>query len=167
MVDRITIDAETLKALAVGTRLRILRILLENERTLSELAEELGITPAAATEHLGLMQRAGLVSKEDTKRKWKYYSLTEKGREIVKPGEKKILFAFAVVLLSAIAIEAKVASMLHSALFPPMLTGAGGPSFMWKLGQLISQHPGIVAMSILTQVLLFASAYLLGKTRRR
>jgi len=47
---------------------------------------------------------AGLVKKEDTKRKWKYYSLTLKGKMIVRPVEVKIMFAFVVTLLASFGL---------------------------------------------------------------
>ncbi len=96
----VTIDVETLKALSVDARLAILKLLSIKKMTLSELATELNLAQATLSEHLVKLCHADLVAKEDTTRKWKYYSLTRKGRDIVEPRERSVIFALFALLLT-------------------------------------------------------------------
>lgn len=50
-----------LKALGEQTRLRILRLLMERQRSVTELAEQLDLTAYNASKHLRVLKEAGLV----------------------------------------------------------------------------------------------------------
>ena len=104
MEEKILIDKETLKALAVDTRLNILKLLLKKKYTLSDFASILGLGVSTIKEHLDILLKARLIKKEDTKRKWKYYSLTFKGKRLIEPREIKVLFAFITTLIAAVGI---------------------------------------------------------------
>ncbi len=104
MDEKILIDKETLKAIAVDTRLNILKLLFKKKYTLSDIAEILGLGNSTIKEHLDILSKAGLIKKEDTKRKWKYYSLTFKGRRLIEPREIKVLFAFITTLIAAVGM---------------------------------------------------------------
>lgn len=95
----VTIDMDTLKALSVDARLSVLKALGSKKMTQSELAEELSLSTATLHEHLSKLQNAGLIEKEETKRKWKYYALTRKGKDIVEPRERSVIFALFALLL--------------------------------------------------------------------
>ena len=85
-VSKITLDAETFKALASATRLTVLKALDERRKTLTELAHELDLNKATVHEHLGLLLAAGLIRKRDDEgRKWIYYELTWTGQGILRP----------------------------------------------------------------------------------
>ena len=98
--DKITLDRETFKALAVDTRVKILKILDERQHTLSDLAEELEMAPSTIKEHLDTLVSAGLIKQEDKGMKWKYYKLTLKGRAIINPYEKKVWIVLATSFLA-------------------------------------------------------------------
>ena len=98
--DKITLDRETFKALAVDTRVKILKILDERQHTLSDLAEELSMAPSTIKEHLDTLVSAGLIKQEDKGMKWKYYKLTFKGRELINPYEKKVWVILATSLVA-------------------------------------------------------------------
>lgn len=102
---KITLDRETFKALAVDSRVKILRILDERQHTLTDLAEELGMAPSTIKEHLDTLVAAGLIKQVDKGMKWKYYRLTSKGKELLNPYEKKvwIVLATSVVALGVTA----------------------------------------------------------------
>jgi ArsR family transcriptional regulator, zinc-responsive transcriptional repressor len=68
--------AECLRMVAHPYRLRIIQMLLGGDYMVSELAEACGIQPHMASEHLRLMQRAGLLTSRRDGRKI-YYSVTE------------------------------------------------------------------------------------------
>ncbi len=70
--------SECLKTLAHPVRLRMVEMTLAGERTVGELAEACGVSPAAASEHLGLMKDRGLLaSRRDGRRV--FYSVAEPG----------------------------------------------------------------------------------------
>jgi DNA-binding transcriptional ArsR family regulator len=87
-VVKITLDAETFKALASSTRLTVLRALDQRRKTLTELARDLNLNKATVHEHLQLLTAADLVRKRDDEgRKWIYYELTWRGEKILHPQE--------------------------------------------------------------------------------
>jgi DNA-binding transcriptional ArsR family regulator len=98
--DKITLDRETFKALAVDSRVKILRILDDRQHTLTDLAEELGMAPSTIKEHLDTLVSADLIKQVDKGMKWKYYRLTSKGKELLNPYEKKVWIVLATSLLA-------------------------------------------------------------------
>jgi DNA-binding transcriptional ArsR family regulator len=98
--DKITLDRETFKALAVDSRVKILRILDDRQHTLTDLAQELGMAPSTIKEHLDTLVAAGLIKQVDKGMKWKYYKLTSKGKELLNPYEKKVWIVLATSLLA-------------------------------------------------------------------
>ena len=104
MEEQILIDKETLKAIAVDTRLNILKLLSKKKYTLSDISEILGLGNSTIKEHLDILSKASLIKKEDTERKWKYYSLTFKGKMLIEPREIKVLFAFITTLIAAVGM---------------------------------------------------------------
>jgi len=106
-VDKVKIDRKTLFTLASDTRLEILKKLDKRRRTLSELSKELGLSKTTVKEHLDKLLEVGLVKKVDENRKWIYYELTKKGKNILHPNEKtKFLFIISIIIsvLTVIAI---------------------------------------------------------------
>ena len=106
MEEKITIDMGTLKAIVVESRLNILKLLSEKSYTLTDIANLLEIKPSTVKEHLDILVKAGLIEKEQTERKWKYYSLTFKGKMIAKPMEVRIMFMFAATSIASMAAAA-------------------------------------------------------------
>lgn len=85
---KITLDAETFKALASTTRLTVLRALDQRRKTLTELARDLELNKATVHEHLQLLASANLIRKRDDEgRKWIYYELTWQGQRLMHPQE--------------------------------------------------------------------------------
>lgn len=68
--------AECLKIIAHPWRLRMIQMLLRDRYRVGELAEACEIAPNMASEHLRLMQRAGLLESERDGRKT-YYTVAE------------------------------------------------------------------------------------------
>ena len=65
-----------LKALGEETRIRIVQMLLEQERSVNEIAETLGITQYNVSKHLRVLREAGLLEiKKDGQQR--FYSLAE------------------------------------------------------------------------------------------
>jgi DNA-binding transcriptional ArsR family regulator len=104
MEDKILIDRETLKAIAVDTRINIIKLLSNKNYTLSDISDMLGMSVSTIKEHLDILVKAKLIKKEKTERKWKYYSLTFKGKRLIEPREIKVLFAFITTLIAAVGM---------------------------------------------------------------
>src|SRR5688500_20267344 len=86
VVAKITLDADTFRALASSTRLTVLEALDERRETLTELSRDLALNKATVHEHMQLLTAAGLVKKRDDEgRKWIYYELTWTGQRILHP----------------------------------------------------------------------------------
>ena len=102
MEDKITIDKETLKAIASDSRLNILKSLEKRKKTLSDLSIELKLSNPTIKEHLEVLSKAGLVKKEESLRKWKYYSLTFKGKRLLKPNETRLFLALILTIVGVI-----------------------------------------------------------------
>jgi ArsR family transcriptional regulator len=75
------IPSEIFKAMSVETRVKIIE-LLKSEGPLggNEIAELIGITPAAVSQHLKILRQTGLVRNE-RKGYWIPYSIDEEGME--------------------------------------------------------------------------------------
>ncbi|MBI4150954.1 winged helix-turn-helix transcriptional regulator [Candidatus Woesearchaeota archaeon] len=98
----ITLDRESFKALAAETRIKILKSLHQRRKMQSELAAELEMKDPSVNEHLTALVKAGLVVKKDDGHKWKYYELTQKGKAILDPEEKRFFITLALLVLSAV-----------------------------------------------------------------
>ena len=79
------LDKETIKVLSSDTRVDMMKSLARRRKMPSELSKELGLAGSTVVEHLKKLESAGLVVKRETGRKWIYYELTTKGRNLVKP----------------------------------------------------------------------------------
>ena len=80
----IVLDSDDLAALSSKTRIAILKVIDKKDSTITELAEELGISKASVHAHVAELESSGLIE-ADKVRKWHPYSLTKKGREILHP----------------------------------------------------------------------------------
>jgi len=107
MNGKLTLDRDAFKVLASDTRVEILKKLDERKKTLSDLAEEMDMSPSTIKEHLDRLLEAGLIKQLDRDTKWKYYVLTGKGKSIVSPSETRvwILLSTSVAALAAIAFD--------------------------------------------------------------
>ena len=115
--EKIVLDRKSFEALAVDTRVKILKSLKQRRKTLSELAKEQNMSVSGVKEHLETLEGVGLIEKIDDGHKWKYYELTKKGSDIVAPRELRVW------ILLSISTLALVASMF-AILTPPELPEA-------------------------------------------
>ncbi len=100
MEEKVLINKITLKAITSDTRYNILKLLSEKNMTLSDISKKLKLSNSTVKEHLDLLLKSDLVKKEETNRKWKYYSLTNEGKKLIKPQEMKVYFAFLISLIA-------------------------------------------------------------------
>lgn len=125
-MERIALDQPTLKALAGETRVRILKLLDRKQMTPSDIAYELHMSLPTVGEHLRALVEAELVGKEETTRKWKYYSLTQKARMLLHPNTTTIWFVLGLFLFSAAA--AVISAIRYFKV--PGVYGAAAPKLM-------------------------------------
>src|SRR4030042_3502479 len=86
------IDRDTLKVLSVDTRMDIIKELSQGERTPSDLGKRLNKNDSTIVEHLNGMIKVGLVKKiEHPRKKWIFYTLTEKGRGVISSRSRRLI----------------------------------------------------------------------------
>lgn len=108
-MDRIVLDDKSFKALSAKSRVGILKKLTERRMTLSELSNKLSLKNSTVKEHCDLLLDAQLVNKIDDGRKWKYYELTNKGRQIATPSQFQdpkvlVMISFAAIIFASIIL---------------------------------------------------------------
>ncbi|MDD5340726.1 MAG: winged helix-turn-helix domain-containing protein [Candidatus ainarchaeum sp.] len=111
MDEGIVLDRKSFEALAVESRVRILKSLRQRRKTLSELADEMKMSVSGVKEHLQVLEQAELVRKMDDGHKWKYYELTKKGSDVVAPKELRV---WILLSISIIALAASAMAMLYA-----------------------------------------------------
>ncbi|MHB8159229.1 MAG: ArsR/SmtB family transcription factor [Thermoleophilia bacterium] len=79
-------SAELFKILAVDKRIEIIELLKKEAMNVNSMAEALGITSSAVSQHLRVLKSAGLV-KDERKGYWIYYSLD---REVLEKCRKRL-----------------------------------------------------------------------------
>lgn len=102
---KIKLSQDEFRVLASSTRIDILKLLDASQFTVSDVARRLGMNKATVHEHLTKLMEVGLVKKEESPRKWVYYQLTWKGRNLLHPERVKVMVTLATLAL-VIAIGA-------------------------------------------------------------
>ena len=134
--EKIVLDRKSFEALAVDTRVKILKSLKQRRKTLTEIAKEEGMSVSGIKEHLSVLESVGLIEKIDDGHKSKYYELTKKGREVVGPKEVKVLI---VLSTSILALLISLLFMLGPAAAPMGAQTRRGPA---TAGATASTGPG-------------------------
>jgi len=111
--EKITLDKKSFMALASESRIELLKKLDERRMTLSELAKELQMSKPAILKHLEKLLEVGLVKKNEDGRKWIYYSLTFKGKNILHPERVKIILLLSTSFFSLMAAVAMLWKYLN------------------------------------------------------
>ncbi len=123
---RVELDKKALFALASDSRLEILKAMQPMRRTVTQLADCIGIDKAAVHRHLKTLEGGGLVKRYED-HGFVYYGLSWKSRDLLSPGENTRV----VILLSSICVMVGIAAILSFALFtledPPSPLPPKGP----------------------------------------
>lgn len=143
MEDKITLDRETFRALAVDTRIEILKKLDDRQHTLTDLAEALNMSPSTIKEHLDKLLAAGLIKQIDKGTKWKYYRLTFKGSRIVNPHETPVLIILATSAMALLAVTYKFLLDLEKSIMQP-IQGIASDRASYNLGYEKLASKGVV-----------------------
>lgn len=103
IMEEVTLDRGDIAALSSDVRVAILKALDIRPMAMSELADGLGLAKSTVHEHLAVLADADLVAHENA-RKWRDYTLTEKGRRILHPGrDHRIIFLLGTSLVAMTA----------------------------------------------------------------
>jgi len=125
MHDKITLDRETFKALAMDTRVKILKKLDENyQYTLTDLAGEMDMAPSTIKEHLDKLLEVELITQVERGKKWKYYRLTDKGKKILNPYEKRVMIVLAATMLFLFGVVYRLIYMMSGLVKPVIVQQA-------------------------------------------
>jgi DNA-binding transcriptional ArsR family regulator len=112
-MEEVTLDRGDIAALSSDVRVAILKALDSRPMTMSELADRLGLARSTIHGHLSVLADADLVHHENA-RKWRDYTLTEKGRRILHPGrDHRIIIILGTSLVAMTAGVLCVTSFLH------------------------------------------------------
>ncbi len=85
----VTLGSNEFKALSSDNRVKILKMLNERKYTLTEIAKKLSLTSPSSKQHLEILLKSQLVQLIDEGRKWKYYELTRKGKDLLDAEERQ------------------------------------------------------------------------------
>lgn len=164
MPSEIVLDKKTFGALAIDTRVKVLKSLVQRRKMQSELANELGLAPSTVSEHLERMVDADLIRRRDEGHKWIYYELTEKGKQIVSP-ERTGVFVFALSVSLFVAVIG-VAILYSMGQTPAQLGGKSGENYAPLAGASSPQTapPDVEAPPLLTQKVADAAASAVNAT---
>jgi DNA-binding transcriptional ArsR family regulator len=127
--EKIVADRDTLKILAVDTRMDILKELKKGDRTLSDLSRILKMDKSTIMEHLTILAKAELVKRiQNPGKKFVFYALTEKGSNIFVEKQRALEIK-----------ESRILTLLLIAVVGILLIGGSGVYYYYKVSSLIKQ----------------------------
>lgn len=102
----VTLSSNEFKALSSATRVQIIKLLNGRNHTLTELAKKTDMALSSMKQHLDILLGSGLIEQIDSGRKWKYYSLTRKGRNVLggKEADTTILIVLGISSAALISV---------------------------------------------------------------
>jgi DNA-binding transcriptional ArsR family regulator len=136
---KISLTQDEFRVLASTTRIDIMKLLDESQLTVSDVSRRLSMNKATVHEHLNRLIEVGLVKKEDTNRKWVYYSLTWKGKNLLHPERVKVMVALVTIVIAVVIVGLILAMQSTSVPTPvspndqPPLTGTITTNMLWKV----------------------------------
>ncbi len=108
----VALSANEFKALSSKTRVEIIKLLGARKHNLTEISNKLSMRLPTIKQHLGVLERAGLIEQIESARKWKYYSLTAKGNALVGKAEASILIVLALAGIAMVGLLYEFAGKL-------------------------------------------------------
>ncbi|MDO8537369.1 MAG: winged helix-turn-helix domain-containing protein [archaeon] len=116
----LTLSPTEFKALASQTRVKIIKLLNERNHTLSELAKKLGLASPTIKQHLDTLVGSEIIQQNDEGRKWKYYSLTRKGRNMLQPEQTNVVLLLALSSIAVVGLLIMLGFTLTSSYMTPL-----------------------------------------------
>jgi len=103
MDGNILLSKSEFKALASDTRTSIIKLLKQRNHTLTELSKKVHLAAPTVKQHLEVLEKADLIEELDEGRKWKYYHLSKKGKNIFSPEPRSnILIVIGVSIIALV-----------------------------------------------------------------
>ncbi|MFH1586424.1 MAG: winged helix-turn-helix domain-containing protein [Candidatus Diapherotrites archaeon] len=99
----LTLSSTEFKALSSDTRVQIIKLLKERNHTLTEIASKMEMASPSIKQHLDILLKSEIIEQIDEGRKWKYYTLTRKGKNLLE-GDESDTTILIVLSISAIAL---------------------------------------------------------------
>lgn len=126
MPDEIRLDKKTFEALAMDSRVKILKALKERRKTQSELSKELKLAVSTVSQHLDKLVDANLVKRKNQGKKWVYYELTTTAGGILSPSARGVfVFALSVSLLLIVLGSMTMYGTSSGLMYAPMSAREG------------------------------------------
>jgi DNA-binding transcriptional ArsR family regulator len=119
---KIVMTQDEFRVLASTTRIDIMKLLDESQFTVSDVSRRLEMNKATVHEHLNKLIEVGLVKKEDTNRKWVYYSLTWKGKNLLHPERVRVMVVLATIAIAVVIVGLIIAMQGATVPLPGQLT---------------------------------------------
>ena len=116
----LTLSPNEFKALASQTRVKIIKLLNERNHTLSEIAKKLGLASPTIKQHLDTLVDSEIIQQNDEGRKWKYYSLTRKGKNMLQPEHTNVVLLLAMSSIAVVGLLLMLAFTLTSTYMTPL-----------------------------------------------
>ena len=115
----LTLSTNEFKALASQTRVKIIKLLNERNHTLSELSKKLGLASPTIKQHLETLVESEIIEQKDEGRKWKYYSLTRKGKNMLQPEQTNFVLLLGISSIALFGLILMLAFTLSNSYFAP------------------------------------------------
>jgi DNA-binding transcriptional ArsR family regulator len=138
---RVELDKKALFALASDSRLEILKAMQPMRRTVTQLADTLGIDKAAVHRHLKMLEEGGFVNRYED-HGFVYYGLSWKSRDLLSPGENTrvvILLTSTIFMLGLVSVLSLAVLTLDDPVQiltprnPPVLPYESEPGILYSL----------------------------------
>lgn len=121
----LVLSSKDFKTLSSDTRVHIIKLLSSRNHNLTELSSKLGIALPSVKQHINVLLESGLIIPSDTGHKWKYYSLSRKGRRLLEPESSQVMVVLSSSLIGVLGVALILASLFGSALY-----SAGSSSYI-------------------------------------
>jgi len=100
------------KTLSSDTRLQIIKLLSGRNYNLTELSAKLKLSAPSIKQHIEVLLASDLIVMIDSSHKWKYYTLSRKGKKLVEPYSTQVLIVLSSSLIGILGI-----ALIASAIF--------------------------------------------------
>ena len=175
---RVELDKRALFALASDTRLDILKSLQPMRRTVTQLADTLGIDKAAIHRHLKTLEEGGFVKRYED-HGFVYYGLSWKSRDLLSPNEntRVVILLSTFIILIGVTILIFASAIVDSDLYDwgpsrglsPSDSDAEQDYSMDMAGDSVLLLPLLLAgvmVSIISAVALFVAVRMIRRPRQ-
>lgn len=122
-MEEIGLTSKEFKAFSSENRIKMLKLLKQQNHTLSEISKKLSLSGPTAKQHLEVLVSSQLIEQLDEGRKWKYYSLTRKGKKILESRETQTQ-VFILLSIASLAF-AGILGMLFATNFTGLTASTG------------------------------------------